>query len=162
MSGKKKGRTSMWLTVTMVIYIAMLVYVCFFSEGYGRTDISTEYNYNLVPFKEIMRFYTYREEIGFIGFVTNLFGNVLAFVPFGFLIAGISRNNRHLINVFVMTLMLSFTIEVIQLVFRVGSFDVDDLILNTLGGVLGYGIFKSVHWIRRKVSGKSSIWFYKS
>ena len=44
-------------------------------------------------------------------------------------------------------------IEVTQLLTRVGSFDVDDIILNTLGGVLGNGIFSACNHLRRKYFG---------
>ena len=33
---------------------------------------------------------------------------------------------------------MSLLVEILQIVLRVGSFDVDDLILNTLGGIIGY------------------------
>ena len=41
------------------------------------------YRYNLKPFEEIKRFIRYRELIGFEGFIVNIVGNVIAFVPFG-------------------------------------------------------------------------------
>jgi glycopeptide antibiotics resistance protein len=140
-----------WGTVVfLIIYLMFLAYVCFFSERYGRTDTQNTYRYNLVPFKEIMRFYTYREEIGIQGFLLNLFGNVLVFVPFGMMISIISRKYRNLFGVFRMTLALSLFIECIQLIFQVGAFDVDDLILNTLGGIGGYVIFWLMNRERRK------------
>ena len=45
---------------------------------------------------------------------------------------------------------LSLCVEIIQLFTRVGSFDVDDILLNTIGGVLGYIIFLICNGIRRK------------
>ena len=46
-----------WGTVVfLIIYLMVLAYVCFWSEGYGRTDVQNIYRYNLIPFKEIMRF----------------------------------------------------------------------------------------------------------
>ena len=49
---------------------------------------------------------------------------------------------------------ISLTIEVIQLLTKVGCFDVDDMILNTLGAALGYGIYAVCDRIRRKINGK--------
>ena len=43
-----------------------------------------EYHYNLVLFKEIRRFWEYRDQVGFFAMFTNLFGNVIIFIPFGF------------------------------------------------------------------------------
>lgn len=144
-----------WGTVVfLIIYLIVLAYVCFWSESYGRTDVQNTYRYNLVPFKEIMRFYTYRELVGFKAFMLNLFGNVLAFIPYGVMVPIISRKNRKFFRVFVMTFLLSLIIECVQLICRVGTFDVDDLILNTLGGIIGYIIFRLMNRIRRR-------WFVK-
>jgi len=131
----------------------MLIYVCFFSERYGRDIISDTYRYNLVPFKEIRRFLVYRENVGFIAFIENLFGNVIAFMPFGFFIPIISPRNRKFLNVLALTFLLSLTVETIQLMLKVGSFDVDDLLLNTLGGITGYAFFAAANYFRRKRFG---------
>ena len=47
------------------------------------------------------------------------------------------------------TFELSFVVEILQIVFRVGSFDVDDLILNTLGGMLGYLLLELIEKWRK-------------
>ena len=52
-----------------------------------------------------------------------------------------------------MTFLLSLTIEITQLLTRVGSFDVDDLILNTAGGIAGYLLFYIMNKIRSKWDG---------
>ena len=49
---------------------------------------------------------------------------------------------------------LSLGVEVFQLLTRVGSFDVDDLLLNTIGGILGYVLFLICNGIRRKYDGR--------
>ena len=136
--------------VFLVLYMSDLAYVCFFSETYGRTHISEGYHYNFVPFKEIRRFLEYREVIGFKAVLLNLFGNVFVFSPFGFIVPVISRKSRVVMKMLILTFMLSFCIETIQLLCRVGSFDVDDLLLNTLGGLIGYAIFKILDVIRKK------------
>ena len=144
-----------WGTVVfLIIYLMVLAYVCFWSEGYGRTEVQNTYRYNLVPFKEIMRFYTYRELVGIEAFLLNLFGNVLAFIPFGVMVPIVSRKNRRFFRVLGLTFLLSLFMECIQLIFKVGSFDVDDLILNTVGGIIGYIVFWLMNQIRRQ-------WFVK-
>lgn len=153
MSHKGKRRIQLGSFILLVLYIAILVYVCFFSEGYGRGDITPYYRYNLVPFKEIRRFYVYRDVVGAGAFITNLFGNVLAFMPFGFFVPVLRAKDRRLIRMAVNTFFLSLFIETVQLVTRVGSFDVDDLILNTLGGILGYVLFYILNRLRRKFNG---------
>lgn len=156
MSIQLKRKIRLAAVVLMVCYIAVLAYVCFFSERYGRT-VSDSYHYNLQPFKEISRFFTYREIIGFKGFVINLFGNIVAFMPWGFMVPVIRKRPYKFVYTTVSTFLLSLCIETIQLVARVGSFDVDDLILNTAGGILGFVVYFIVNSVRRRAFGKANL-----
>ncbi len=112
-----------------------------------------EYSYNLVPFLEIKRFWQNRKLIGHFAVFINLAGNVLAFVPFGFFLPMLGSHARGLFRMGLFSFEFSLLVETIQLVSKVGSFDVDDLMLNTLGGILGYVIFSLCNYIRRKVYG---------
>lgn len=119
-----------------IAYMIFLIYFLLFSDWYGRSGM-TEYHYNLVLFQEIRRFWEYRDTVGMFASMSNLLGNVLIFVPFGFFFPMGSKRKS-----FFRTVRLSFgislMIEVFQLVSKVGCFDVDDLLLNTLGGIAGY------------------------
>ncbi len=127
--------------VLFVIYLAGLCYFLFFAENYGREFGQGNYRYNLVPFREIERFWKYREVLGIYSFY-NLAGNILGFVPAGFFIPILWKKRRGFLFTVCITFEMSLLVETLQLIFRVGSFDVDDLILNTLGGVLGYFLLK--------------------
>lgn len=119
-------------------YLILLFYFLFFSEGLGRINTESEYRYNLTLFREIKRFIEYRDILGFRAVFLNLAGNVIAFMPFGFLWP-LLRDYRT--NWFVTTtsaFLFSLFAESVQLVLKLGSFDVDDLLLNTIGGLLGY------------------------
>ena len=120
-----------------VLYLILLVYFLFFSEHYGRNIVSDQYRYNLTPFKEVKRYIEYRNQIGSEGFIVNIFGNILAFAPFGLVLPIISPENRKLLNIVLLSFEFSLTVELLQLIFKVGIFDVDDLIMNTLGGLIG-------------------------
>lgn len=139
--------------VLFVLYIFFLLYFLIFSDWYGRTGISAEYRYNLVLFKEINRFIEYREELGAFAVFTNLFGNILIFMPFGFFISMASKSRGFFMTLFY-SFGLSLCVEVFQLLTKVGCFDVDDLLLNTIGGVLGYMTFAVCNMIRRKHYGR--------
>lgn len=130
--------------ILFVLYIAFLVYFLIFSERYGRQPGSVDYSYNLLPFKEIQRFWRYRYQLGFGAVFTNLAGNILIFVPFGFFLPMASKFRNMAMTVF-LSFGLSLCVEMIQFMTRVGSFDVDDLILNTLGGLIGYYLFTKFH-----------------
>jgi len=140
--------------ILFALYILLLIYFLFFSESYGRTIPEEQgYRYNLVPFKEIKRFWQYRETIGYFGVITNLAGNVIGFVPFGFILPIIQRNTRTLFFIGFSGFSLSLSVECIQLIFKVGIFDVDDLILNTAGAILGYLMFVVCYRIYGKARG---------
>ena len=135
--------------VLFVLYIFFLVYFLFLAEWYGRTGMAEEYRYNLELFKEIRRFITYREQLGMFAVFANLFGNILIFVPYGFFIS-MAAVRRGFFKTLFYSFGLSLCVEVVQLFTRVGSFDVDDILLNTIGGVLGYIVFMICNLIRRK------------
>lgn len=132
-------------------YLLFLLDLVFFAEYFGRTQIGQEYSYNLIPFREIGRFAAmwsvprYR-----FAALYNLAGNVAAFLPFGLFLPLLWKRTRHFVTVVLCTLCFSLAIETVQLIFRVGSFDVDDLILNTLGGAAGYLLYFAWALIRRK------------
>ena len=107
----------------------------------------------MIPFKEIRRFYIYRDVVGIRAFLANLFGNVLAFMPYGFFMPILRPKLRRMNRMFLAAFLLSLTIEITQLLTRVGSFDVDDLILNTAGGIAGYLLFYIMNKIRSKWDG---------
>ena len=110
------------------------------------------YHYNLTPFQEIKRFWEYREQLG-IWSMINLLGNILAFVPFGFFEPMASRQ-RSFLGTILDGFLLSFLVEIFQLISKVGRFDVDDLLLNTSGVIIGYMIFLLCNAMRRMYGKK--------
>ena len=74
-------------TILFILYVLVLIYFLFFSEEYGRAAMEErQYRYNLIPFVEIRRFWVYRKQLGLMAVVTNLFGNVIGFLPLLFLL----------------------------------------------------------------------------
>lgn len=132
------------------VYIILLAYFLLFAESTGRTTEGRTYHYNLILFKEIERFIRYRESLGMKAVILNLFGNVAAFLPFGMIVPIIKSRYRSLLHMTLLTFEFSLLAETIQLVCKVGSFDVDDLLLNTVGGMLGYLLFTVMDKIRRR------------
>lgn len=135
--------------VLFVLYIAFIIYFLLFSDWYGRTGARADYHYNLVLFREIKRFWRYRQQVGLFAMFTNLFGNVIIFIPLGFFMPMASKRRNFFVTTFY-SFGLSLGVEVFQLISRVGSFDVDDLLLNTIGGMLGYIFYVICCAIRRK------------
>ena len=134
------------------LYIFFLLYFLIFSEIYGRSGVMEDYHYNLTPFQEIERFWRYREQLGLMSYV-NLFGNVLIFMPFGF-IEPLASKKRSFWATLVDGCLLSLAVEIFQFITKVGRFDVDDLLLNTSGVAIGYICFLIWNTIRRKYGTK--------
>lgn len=73
--------------------------------------------------------------------MVNIIGNIVAFMPMGFFVPLIFKSERSFIRVVIFTLFISLSVEIMQYKFVVGNFDIDDIILNAIGGVLGYILF---------------------
>lgn len=108
------------------------------------------YDYNVIPFKTIATYITRYEHYSFNTWFNNLFGNVLLFIPLGFSSPYFSKKTRN-INRFVLLLVIVIVIlEVSQMLLHVGSFDIDDVILNALGGFIGYRIYSTCMALLKK------------
>lgn len=153
MSAGKRKQYRILGKILFVLYIVFVFYFLLISEVYGRTGELQGYRYNLVLFKEIKRFWNYRKQLGMFATATNLLGNVLIFLPFGFFTPMASKYRSFLSTSFY-SLALSLMVEISQLFMKVGCFDVDDLLLNTIGGMLGYVAFTVCNMIRRNYAKK--------
>ena len=140
----------MFLRIVFIVYVFLLSYLVFFSERYGRIRYDSPQS-NLVPFQEIHRYLSQFREITFLAII-NVIGNTLIFVPFGALLFIFSKKLAKFHNTVFLSLLLSLAIETTQYFTRVGVFDVDDIMLNTLGGIIGWIIYKIVYGIYKGVS----------
>lgn len=106
--------------------------------GNYKNRWGTKWGINLVPFKTISRYLRF---VKGTNAWYNLLGNIILFTPFGFALPFFWKRFSKFKRVFITIFIFSFAIEFIQ--YFIGrSVDIDDLILNTLGGVLGYYLYK--------------------
>ena len=156
MAVNKKKKIGIW--IAFLIYLLVLCYVLFFGGMFGRTEHSGEYRYNLTLFQEIGRYYGIGIRFGrWWLFILNVIGNIAVFVPFGIFVPILFVRCKNIFLTTLLALQMSLIVELIQLVTMVGSFDVDDILLNTLGGLCGYliwFIFRIVKKIRDKIQRK--------
>ncbi len=116
-------------SLTFIIYIICLFYAVTFQDIDGTWATS-----NFLPFREMFR-YSFGSRL----FIKNVLGNMLMFIPYGFF-SSYFLKEKNIIIIFSLTAIVSFTIEYIQL--QIGRvFDIDDIILNVLGGLIGYFIY---------------------
>ena len=120
-----------------IVYLLCLFHVVTFQDtNYGVS--------NFIPFKEIFRY-----SIGSEKFFKNVMGNIMLFIPYGFL-ASYFLDNKKLSIMTILTIIASLTIETVQ--YYIGRvFDIDDIILNLLGGIIGFLIFVGLDAIRNKI-----------
>ena len=137
--------------VMFLIYLTALIYFLFFAEGLGRAGGMEEYRYNLIPFREIRRYILYHDMLDSFTVTSNLIGNVVGFLPFGAILPVLWRRARNVWMTLLPGLLFSAAVELTQLFFRVGCFDVDDIILNTLGAGIGFCLFQIGNHLRRKL-----------
>ncbi len=140
---KNEKKIRFFMGIFFILYILLLFYLLFFSESCGRTIEERNYRYNLELFKEIKRFWNYRETLGWKTVLLNLVGNIVAFVPFGLFLPMFFHFGKNLFGCVIASAFFSFLVESVQLVTKVGAFDVDDIFLNALGGFTGFLIYYS-------------------
>ncbi|WP_260405694.1 VanZ family protein [Paenibacillus sp. 598K] len=128
----------MMYTVSRLLLVAYTLLLAYWMLlGFGRTA-GTEYMYNLRPFATIVHFLDV-DRFNTRTWAINLIGNIGVFVPFGLLIPTALRTGWGRSLVIFLTGVA--VLEVAQLLTRRGSLDIDDFILNTVGYLLGYGVW---------------------
>lgn len=140
------------LEALFVGYVAALLYVVFFLPGAPRPDaaLSAWASVNLVPARTIIG--VIRDDPGMIGW--QIFGNVILFMPLGFLLPVLNARYRRFALTVAAGLSVSVSIELGQLAMLLmliarRSVDVDDVILNVTGVCLGYLIWRGAHALAR-------------
>ena len=141
---KEIGKLSFLL---LTIHFIVVIYFVLFSDRLGRTDTFQNFRYNLTPLNEIRRFIRYRDQVSTGSFILNLIGNIMVFFPFGFLIPLWRQKNTGVVRIAGYAFLVSLGIELLQLITRVGVFDVDDLLLNVSGAILGYEVYNFLKFL---------------
>ncbi len=109
---------------------------------------------NFMPFREILRY-----DVGTKAFYKQVFGNILLFIPLGYFATSYCKI-KGLGTITLVSLLSSLTIEVTQ--HYIGrTFDIDDIILNVVGGIVGFLIYTALNAIRNHMPKfLQRDWFY--
>ena len=125
------------LTVAMlVVYLAALVWIILFKMQFGPDVFGTMRSVNLVPFAGAL-------VVNGTANYGEVVENLLAFVPFGLLIAMLEPQRSFAAKLAPIA-GTSLALEVLQFVFAAGASDITDLLSNTLGGAIGLGLYALV------------------
>ncbi|WP_228275868.1 VanZ family protein [Gracilibacillus oryzae] len=99
-------------------------------------------NSNLVPFRNTIRYITESDHFSILFIFNNIVGNILVFLPLGLLLPLLFPRHRKFILLLLTVTCFTILVEITQITLQIGQFDVDDLILNVIGGMAGYWFAK--------------------
>lgn len=139
-----KGHKKIILYKELLMLIFIIYALCLFHVvTYQDVNFGTN---NFIPFKEIFRY-----DLGTPKFIKNIIGNIIMFIPFGFFASYFLKSKKISIPL-ILTIILTTTIETVQ--YYIGRvFDIDDIILNIVGGILGYLFFITMDFLQNKIPG---------
>lgn len=103
---------------------------------------------NLIPFVNLFDY----EELRYL--LVNVIGNTLMFVPSGVIFPCLFKRLDTFLKVVLAGAGVSLCIEILQLPFSVRASDIDDLILNTSGVIIGYGVYALAKKLKTKKNGE--------
>lgn len=148
-----------YIKIVFCIYILLLLIFVVFKFNSSFYDIQDKiqtiqwnrklgnYNYNLTLFKSIK---TQLTHISNLWAFKNLIGNIIVYIPLGFLIPLVFPKLSNLTKVLLVCFFIISIMEITQFLTMLGSFDVDDIFLNSLGCIIGYECNKKeIYHIKR-------------
>lgn len=147
---RKKSLKTILINILFFFYMISLINVTLMPLPIGIYFDETRALYddlsnNFIPFHTMINFF--QDERSYI-IKTQIGGNIALFLPFGFLVPLLKKKKGNVWNILGIGFLCSLGIETLQFListltgYTYKVFDVDDLILNTLGSVIGYGLFK--------------------
>lgn len=145
-------RGALW--VFLVYYLAILSVLLFFG-GLFHMDRGWGGSINLEPFHTIRNYIRYYRNTGSHVSIFNLLGNVVIMVPMGVLLPALFRPLRRFWLTIPLLAVIPTAVEYLQWRTATGAADVDDAILNFIGGVLGYVFVRTcqmlhAHWEKKQ------------
>lgn len=142
-----KDEVPKWM---FIFYMFSLYIITVFRADFNLQHILTRpaelQKVNSIPLVEMLKLLDY----GYIwSFTYNFIGNIFWFLPYGFLLPMVSNKKISWMKVILKGALISFSIEVLQFIFVTGIADVDDIIFNTIGTIIGliaYKMLRDVHY----------------
>ena len=140
------------IKILFIIYCITLFFILFLygartGNQFNLKVFSKEHfeKINLIPFKTLLGFIDRinNSTINTSIVVQNVLANLLMFIPMGMALPVLFKDKfNKLWKILIFIICFIFIVEIIQFLTFCGSADIDDLILNTIGGIIGYGIIK--------------------
>lgn len=141
------------LIIVFALYCMALAYLTLL-KGIGATFDMSYAKYlkassNFIPFFSFYVFITtpYKSEVVVKYFIINLAGNLLLFLPWGLLLPSIAGRLRGFGRFFAFTSIVIIVIELLQLFLMLGSADIEDYLLNIIGAVTGFFLYRKLDFL---------------
>lgn len=129
------------------VYTIWILYLLFFASfRYSPTQL---FEIKTTPFETINEYSTKVITFNKLEAFENIVGNIVLFIPYGFL-GILYRKLNHFKWLFLTFFITINIIEFSQYYFKRGFADIDDVILNTLGAIIGFFIYKKFFFIKDK------------
>lgn len=128
------------LNIAFIIYISFLLIIVFFKFDYVGGYNGT---YNITPLRTLRLYIENRHAFSRSVFYLNLLGNIAIFVPLGIFIK-LYRPKLGYFPALLIVVLGSMLIEAVQYITKFGILDIDDVILNSIGGIIGLAMLKYI------------------
>lgn len=134
--------------IIFMIYLANLGYILMFDPDFGR-NVQDMMGFDLVnlEFMRTIRLFINGYQLGILSLesvLTNIVGNLLIFMPMAYFLPYFFKKQRKWYIFFMTIALIVFGVEVMQMLLRTGSGDIDDWFLNVTGALFLYGVLKIV------------------
>lgn len=113
-------------------------------------------NTNIIPFQNTYTYLMESHQYNLDIVLQNTIGNILIFIPLGFFFILLFRKFGTILKVAMAGFTVTAAIEVTQFFLQIGQFDVDDILLNTMGTIVGGIIFKASNKTSRFLKASKS------
>jgi glycopeptide antibiotics resistance protein len=131
------------INLALAIY-SILIFWGLYIGSNSRQHLK-EFKYNLYPCKTIFSYIIEYNSSNKALFIINIIGNIVVFVPFGFLLPIAFQKQLNRLDKLLFASVIGIVlIEIVQLVLKLGVFDIDDVILNSIGVLIGFVILKVI------------------
>lgn len=152
---KRKNQPIKWrreiIFNVFIFYVLLLIHLTVFREENSIDNVSIVLRplseINWIPFVETVKL---TQGTTLFDYYYNLYGNILWFVPMGFGAAYLMKKKHSFLRALFIGIAVSFSIEAMQFLFYTGISDIDDLIFNTFGTIIGIGLFEISQWVYKK------------
>lgn len=146
-ANESKGGSVLKKMMNVLFYVMVAFYLFMMADLFFRYNLIFDANreirrsYNLIPFQMIWEYASGSNHLRSSFAVSNILGNVVVFIPFGLFLQTIRKHKTFWKGVLIV-LATTVAIEAIQYLFGLGASDIDDVLLNTCGGMVGMLVYR--------------------